>query len=71
VQVIGVQTGSPAASAHLAAGDVIVSIDGAAVQTPDDVVAALADHQPGDRVTLVWQDATGTSRRGEVKLSSR
>ena len=69
-QVVGVQSGSPAATAYLAAGDVIVSIDGSKVASPDDVVAALADHQPGDRVTVVWETSSGVSHHATVTLAS-
>jgi putative serine protease PepD len=44
---------SPAARAGLQAGDVVVSIDGRAVQDRSELVAAIRSHKPGDKVTLV------------------
>jgi putative serine protease PepD len=44
---------SPAARAGLQAGDVVVSIDGQAVQARSELVAAIRGHKPGDKVTLV------------------
>ena len=44
---------SPAAQAGLQAGDVVVSIDGKAVQDRSELVAAIRGHKPGDKVTLV------------------
>jgi putative serine protease PepD len=48
-----VTPGSPAARAGLQAGDVVVSIDGSAVQDRSELVAAIRGHKPGDKVTLV------------------
>jgi len=50
--VISVEPGSPAQSAGLRAGDVIVSFNGADIQTPQDLTAAIHPLSPGDRVTL-------------------
>ena len=44
---------SPAARAGLQPGDVVVSIDGKAVQDRSELVAAIRGHKPGDKVTLV------------------
>ena len=43
---------SPAARAGLQAGDLVVSIDGKAVQNYSEMIAAIRAHQPGDKVTL-------------------
>ena len=43
---------SPAAQAGLQAGDVVVSIDGKAVQNRSELVAAVRGHKPGDKVSL-------------------
>jgi putative serine protease PepD len=44
---------SPAARAGFQPGDVVVSIDGKAVQDRSELVAAIRGHKPGDKVTLV------------------
>jgi len=57
-----VQAKSPAAAAGLKEGDVIVALDTTKVGGASDLVAAIAEHRPGDRVTL-------TGRRGAKQLS--
>jgi putative serine protease PepD len=51
-QVAEVAQGSPAAEAGVKRGDVITELDGEAVGDSEDLVAAIAEHQPGDAVTL-------------------
>ena len=51
-KIASVQSGSPAATAGLQAGDVITAIDGKPVTSADDLTAAVAAHQPKDKVTL-------------------
>ena len=47
-----VASGSPAAKAGLQVGDQVTAIDGQAVQSSADMVAAIRDHKPGDKVTV-------------------
>ncbi|HEY4688228.1 MAG TPA: PDZ domain-containing protein [Anaerolineae bacterium] len=47
-----VTSDSPAAKAGLKTGDVITAIDDKSIQTPQDLVDAIAAHKPGDTVTL-------------------
>ncbi len=56
-----VTSGSPADDAGLKAGDVVTALGGTAVKDSNDLVAAIADHHPGDSVTL-------TVRRGASTL---
>ncbi len=70
-EVVGVQAGSPAAKAGLAAGDTIVALDGTAIETADELVSALSDHAGGDQVTVTWADADGAMHRTTVTLASR
>jgi putative serine protease PepD len=51
-QVAEVASGSPAASAGLKTGDVITAIDGEKVTGSGDLVTAISDHTPGDRLEL-------------------
>ena len=44
--------GGPADDAGLRAGDVVTKIGDASVTNANDLVAAIADHQPGDQVTV-------------------
>ncbi len=50
--ILSVEPGSPAQRSALQVGDVIVSLDGTGIQTPDDLTAAIHPLAPGDRVTL-------------------
>jgi S1-C subfamily serine protease len=51
-EVAEVVQGSPAAEAGVEQGDVITELDGEAVGDSEDLVAAIAEHEPGDAVTL-------------------
>jgi S1-C subfamily serine protease len=68
--VSGVVSGSPAESAGLAAGDVIVSVDGQPVDSPTALTTLLDGHHPGDRVSLGWFDRSGGSQSGTVSLAN-
>lgn len=46
--------GSPAADAGLRSGDVVTAIDGQPIASPEDVLAAIREHQPGDKVTVTY-----------------
>ena len=46
------QPGSPAEKAALQVNDVIVSFNGTAIQSPDDLTAAIHPLKPGDQVTV-------------------
>jgi len=50
--VLSVQPGSPAQKAALRVNDVIVAFNGAAVQRPEDLTAAIHPLKPGDRTTV-------------------
>ncbi|MEZ4767010.1 MAG: PDZ domain-containing protein [Caldilineales bacterium] len=71
VVVVSVAADSPAAAAGLAEGDLIVAVDGTAVSTPEEVVAAIGKLKPGDVVTLSVQssDANETDQTGEAETA--
>jgi S1-C subfamily serine protease len=50
--VLSVQSGSPAEKAALQIDDVIVSLNGTAITSPDDLHAAIHPLKPGDQVAL-------------------
>ena len=52
VIVTGVEAGTPAADSGVAAGDLIVAVDGATTDGSSGVIAAIRDHEPGDEVTI-------------------
>lgn len=61
---------SPADAAGLKAGDIITAADDQPVESPQDLIDILAEHQPGDTITIEFQrpgrQAAGTS---EVALA--
>jgi S1-C subfamily serine protease len=62
--------GSPAEQAGLVPGEVIVSVDGAPVDTPSTLTDLLARHHPGDRVTIGTTDQGGQARTVTVPLAT-
>jgi len=52
--VQSVVSGGPAAKAGLRAGDAIVALDGKALTSFDDLIAALSTHQPGQKVQVTY-----------------
>lgn len=60
--------GSAAYRAGLGEGDVITSVDGDAVGTPEQLDAALRRHAPGSTVTIGWRRRDGQSMRADVVL---
>jgi putative serine protease PepD len=69
-QIARVRSGSPAASAGLKAGDVVTAFGGQTIASPDDLTAAVAAKQPGDKVsvTYVRNDSTKTT---DVMIGTR
>lgn len=60
---------SPASAAGLEEGDVITAIDGESVSSPQSLIDALAEREPGDRVTLtVYLLNEGKEREIEIAL---
>jgi len=68
--VAGVLSGGPAAGAGIAAGDVITSIDGTTVTSADNLSSAMAAHDAGNRVTVTWTSAVGTTQSATVTLAT-
>jgi S1-C subfamily serine protease len=68
--VVGVSSGTPAESAGLVPGDVIVSINGQSVGTPTELTTMLQALLPGDTVQLGWQDVAGQSQSASVTLAT-
>ena len=61
---------SPAAAAGLTEQELITAINGEPLNHPRDLVGAIAQHQPGDTITLtVSQPSTQTSREVTVTLA--
>jgi S1-C subfamily serine protease len=68
--VAGVVPGAPADGAGLTQGDVIVSVDGNRISSPEDLQTALGRHHPGDSVSIGWADAAGQTQSATVALAT-
>lgn len=70
VAVAGTVEGSGAASAGLAAGDTITSIDGTAVTSSDQLTEVVQSHSVGDEVSVRYTDSTGAAKTVTVTLTA-
>jgi S1-C subfamily serine protease len=68
--VIGTVQGGAAANAGISAGDTIVSLGGATINSPTDVRNALTTRHPGDSVSVTWLDQSGQSHSAKVVLGT-
>ncbi|BCY10691.1 S1C family serine protease [Actinoplanes sp. L3-i22] len=68
--VLGVVSGSPAASAGLARGDVITAVAGTPVASATDLTNLLDHYHPGDKVRIAWTDVSGRSLSATAKLAT-
>lgn len=70
VVVAQIVAGGPSATSDLKVGDKIVSVDGQAIDTPEDVANAISDKQPGQSVRVVV--TRGSDRKTvTIKLGER
>jgi putative serine protease PepD len=65
-----VQSGSPAASAGLKAGDVVTEFDGTAIRDANDLTTAVGGKQPGDKVSLTYV-RSGDTKRLKLTIGTR
>ncbi|WP_344299206.1 S1C family serine protease [Paractinoplanes deccanensis] len=68
--VLGVVSGSPAASAGLARGDVITSVAGSTVGSATALTGLLDRYHPGDKVKVTWADVAGQAHTATVTLAT-
>ena len=66
--VTAVLAGTPAAAAGLRAGDIIVSVGGAAVASSEALSALIGGYRPGAAVVIGWVDPTGTAHSARARL---
>jgi S1-C subfamily serine protease len=57
--ILGIVCGTAAEAGGLVPGDVITSVDGQAVTTPDSLTAITARYHPGDVVSVGWESTNG------------
>jgi len=70
VEIAGAQSGTPAAKAGLAEGDVITAINGTTVTAGTQISEALIQRHPGDKVTLTWTTTDGQSQTATLTLGA-
>jgi serine protease Do len=63
-QITSVQDGQPGAQAGLQPGDVVLAIEGRAINDATDLTTTLARRQPGEQLTFsIWRDGRQTNVR--------
>ncbi|MCX3061435.1 S1C family serine protease [Streptomyces beihaiensis] len=70
VAVVSVQSGKAADKAGLRAGDIITRLGDADVTTMQSLEAALAEHKPGDKVSVSYT-RDGSEKKTEVTLGEK
>jgi S1-C subfamily serine protease len=60
----------PAATAGLAKGDVITTLNSHTVSSPADLTNLLVPFHPGDKVQVGWSDSTGVSHTSTIVLAT-
>jgi S1-C subfamily serine protease len=68
--VLGVLCGTPAQSQGMVSGDVITSVDGQAITTPDSLTTITARYHPGTVVSVGWEDIGGAKHKSSITLGS-
>ena len=68
--IAGTLSGSPAANAGLAEGDVITAVGGQSVSADSDISQILVKYHPGDSISITWVDASGASQTSTVTLAN-
>ena len=64
-----VTPGAPAATAGLAGGDVITSVNGKAVTSANSLTSVMANDTPGSRLSISYVDENGARRTATVTLT--
>lgn len=63
--------GGPADDAGIRRGDIITAVDATKTATPEDLLAALRQHKPGDTVEFTVQTPGQDSRQIKVTMADR
>ncbi len=69
VQVSSVAANSAAANAGISEGDVIVAVNGQSVTSTNDLNNAMTATHVGDRISVTWDDGSGSTQSGTATLS--
>jgi S1-C subfamily serine protease len=70
VEIVAVYAGGPAQTSGIAAGDLLVSLDGRAIQRRQEVADFMRERVPGETVLMAFIRG-GEARRAKVTLRSR
>jgi S1-C subfamily serine protease len=70
VLVAGVESGTPAESAGIAAGDQIIAVAGTTVSSQSELTAALSAKHPGDTITITWVDQSNAQHQTTIRLAT-
>ncbi len=68
--IAGVRGGTPAAKAGLRKGDVVTSLGGHQISSPDELASIINSYKPGDSVQITYERG-GNSHTAQVKLATR
>ncbi len=68
--VLGVLCGTPASAQGLGPGDVILSVEGQPITTPDSLTRTTALYHPGDTISIAWESVGGTRHTSSMVLGS-
>lgn len=71
VIIVGVASGGPANRAGLRPGDIVTAVDGQPTRTPEEFLAALRPHNPGDTLTLTVHWPGKTSQQVRLTVTDR
>jgi S1-C subfamily serine protease len=66
----GVLCGTAAATAGLAGGDVITTVNGQAITTPGSLTMTMSKFRPGAQVRIGWVSASGQRKAGTLTLGA-
>ncbi len=69
-EIVEINPGTGAAASDLRVGDVVVAVDGEAIDNPTDLGTTIARHQPGDKL-VVTIDRDGSTSDVTVILGAR
>jgi len=68
--ILGTLCNTPADTAGLTSGDVITSVNGSTVTSPDSLTSILSNYRPGATISVTWEDTSGGQHTSNLDLIS-